>query len=116
MLDDLEGPARAILKLFISEPQSKFIKLLSGLIDRWIDFAAYTFPKSAAGLSGGELLFQEKRRERKSDFVKNKMCNGSLAVARLVGSRVRARLVGARPMVGTSLGQGGRGGQISSSE
>ena len=69
-----------MLKLFISEPQSECIKLLSGLIDRWIDFAAETFPKSAAGLSGGELLFQEKKRERKSDFVKKWKCNYGTAV------------------------------------
>ena len=30
VLDDLEGPAQTILKVFISEPQSKCIKLLLG--------------------------------------------------------------------------------------
>ena len=69
VLDDVDGPARKILKSFVSEPQSECIKLFSGLIDCWVGFAVETFPKSAAGISRGELLFQEKKRKLKLGFV-----------------------------------------------
>ena len=71
------------MKSFISKPQSECVKLLSGLIDCWIGFAVNTFTKSAAGISGEELLFQEKNRKMRFGFVVKWTSNYDMAVLNL---------------------------------
>ena len=69
VLDEFPKVGKMLVTYLMDEKNndSESCKLLTSLIDNWTDLAAELFPKTASGVSGAELLFQQKRREHKED-------------------------------------------------